>query len=213
LAELGADLSPITQRWLSFDAPQGEGIHDILPEIAPEGIDPTDKMLNMFRNLGDKQFLQVLSTEKKFKNSAGEDIVRVRVGINRNVLYSEYQAELNEAYKITNYSERTEAIKTARDEYNANLVDAKALHMAANINLATQMVERMEFGLTQAKDKEDCEWNDDYTKETCRVVGKTTVTFRAGIWFNKPNHAPVLVPYNAMSMEEAEGFFAAALGL
>ncbi len=213
LAELGADLSPITQRWFSFEAPQGQGVSDLLPPMATGGVDPTDKLLGMFKNLGDKQILQVLSTEKRYKNAQGEDMIRVRVGINRNVLYREYQAELNEAYKIKDYKERTEAIKTARDEYNENLKDARALHMAGNINVTQQKLERIEFGLTQTKDKEDCSWNDDYTDQTCHVVGKTTVTFTAGIWLNAPNHSKVEVPYNAMTMDEAEGFFAEVLGL
>ncbi|MDF1496615.1 MAG: hypothetical protein P1P90_00970 [Patescibacteria group bacterium] len=213
LIELGADLSPITQRWFTFDAPKDEGINEILPPIAPGGVDPTDKLFDMFKNLGDKQFLQVLSTEKRYKNTKGEDMVRVRVGINRNVLYREYQAELNEAYKIKDYKARTEAIKTARDEYNENLIDARALHMAANINVTNQRLERIEFGLTQTKDKEDCDWNDDFTNETCRVVGETTVKFSAGVWLSEANHSQVYIPYNAMTMDEMEGFFAEALGL
>jgi len=212
LAELGVDLSPITQRWFSFEAPEDAEMGDLLPPIIPDDTNPTDKLLGMFKDLGDKQILQVLSTEKRYKNTAGEDMVRVRVGINKYVLYSEYQAELNEAYKIKNYAERTEAIKTARDEYNENLIDARALHMAANINVTTQRLERIEFGLTQTKDKEDCDWDDAVPEEICKVVGKTTVTFSAGIWLNAPNYTPVNVPYNAMTMEEAESLFTEMLG-
>jgi hypothetical protein len=213
LAELGADLSPVTQRWFSFDAPQDEDMGDLLPPIAPADVDPTEKILGMFQNLGDKEFLQVLRTEKTFKNAAGEDIIRVRVGINKNVLYREYQLELNEAYKIENRTVRSEAIATAREDYNDNLEDARVLHMAVNINVTTQRLERIEFGLTQTKDKEDCDWNDDFTDEICHVVGQTTVTFRAGIWLNPPDHRQVYIPYNAMSMDEAEGFFEEVLGL
>lgn len=213
LIELGADLSPLTQRWFSFDAPQSGEMDSVLPPLGPSDVDPTDKLLGMFKTLGDKEFLQVLSTEKTYKNAAGEDMVRVRVGINRNVLYREYQAELNKAYAIKDYDERREAIETARDEYDDNLDDAKALHMAANINVTQQRLERLEFGLTQTKDKEDCEWNDDLTDQKCRVVGATTVTFSAGIWLNEADHSPIYIPYNAMSMDEAESFFEQVFGL
>ncbi|MFZ6015250.1 MAG: hypothetical protein ACOYUZ_02725 [Patescibacteria group bacterium] len=213
LAEMDVDLSAVTQRWFSFEAPEESGMDDLLPPLSSSGADPTKELLNMFNELGDKNFLQVKSTEKRWKNNEGEDIVRVRLGINRSVLYNEYRAELTEAYKIKDYADRQEAIKAAREDYNKNLADAKALHMAANVNITKQKMERLEFGLTQSDDKEDCEWNDDYTDQTCRVIGKSTVVFRAGIWLNETDMSPVNVPYGAMDMDEAEEFFEKAFGL
>ncbi len=213
LALLGADLSPITQRWFEFESPRENVMESVMPAAALGSSSPIEELSDMFKNLGDKNILQITRIEKTYKNAAGDEIVRARVGINRNILNREYQKELNEANKIKSYSERQEAIKEARNDYEKNLKDAKALHMAANINTTKQMLQRIEFGLTQTEDKEDCAWNEDLTDRTCKVVGTTTVTFNAGIWINEPNHNRVLKPYNAITMDEAEEFFEAALGM
>lgn len=213
LALIGADLSPITQRWFEFEAPKENVLETLMPAAALGGTNPSDELSSMFKNLGDKNILQITRIEKTYKNAAGDEIVRARVGINKNILYKEYQQELNEAYKITNYKERQEAIKEAREDYEKNLKDARALHMAANINTTKQRLERIELGLTQAEDKEDCTWNADWTDRTCKVVGTTTVKFNAGIWISDANHNRVLTPYNAMTLDEAESFFEEALGL
>ncbi len=196
------DLEAMTQRWLAMEAPKQGETSQLLPAMGMEEENPMTEIMNMFQDLSDKKFLQVLRTEKRYKNEAGEEMLRVRIGINRSVLYQEYQKELREAYKIIKYADRMAAIKSAREDYNQNLKDAAGLHMAANLNLTTNRLERMEFGLTQTKDKESCDWNEDWTKQTCKKVGKTTVRFQSGIWFNQPNHEPVEVPYNAINMED-----------
>lgn len=207
LIELGADLSPLTQRWFTFEDAGQESWGDILPEVDPTNSETADNLTEMFATLSDKGFLKITSVEKNYKNSAGQEMARVRIGIDKNVLYREYQAELDEAATITDPEARSRTMELIRKEYKQNLEDAKALHMAANINLDEQRVERIEFGLTQTQDKEDCELNEDFTDEICRKVGETTVTFRAGVWLNEPTNEKVNIPYNAMTMEQAESFF------
>jgi hypothetical protein len=207
LSETGINLNAITQRWFTMEDEQESSFSQILPNLGAEDADPMGKILTMFKNLGDKKFLQVLRTEKRYKNTAGEEIARVRVGVNRGVLYQEYQKDLREAYKIIKYTERMEAIKKAREEYNDNLKDAGALHMAANLNLSQNTMERIEFGIIQTKDKEKCDWNDEWTEKTCKKVGTSTVKLQTGIWFNQPDHSPVLVPYNAIDLNDADEFF------
>ncbi len=207
LTELGADLSPLTQRWFTFDAPRQESWGEFLPQVDPTDSETADNLSEMFATLSDKNFLQVTGVEKRYKNQAGEDMVRVRIDIDKDVVQKKYQDELNEVAKITDPDARSRSMDIIHKEYEQNLEDAEALHMAANINLASQRVERIEFGLKQTQDKEDCEWNDDFTDKTCRVIGQTTVTFRAGIWLSEPTNEKVNIPYNAMTMEQAESFF------
>jgi len=203
LKENNFDLEIFTQKWLRMEASEQNTPAEILSMLHSDDMDPTKKIMDMFKELGDKKFLQVLRTEKKYKNEAGDDMIRVRIGINRGVLYQEYQKELREAYKISKYSDRMTAIKTARDEYNQNLKDASELHMAGNLNLTTNRLERIEFGLIQTKNKESCDWNDDWSKKTCKKIGTSTVRLQTGIWFNTPNHTPIEIPYNALNMEDS----------
>ena len=197
LSDMGVNLDEITQHWIEFESKQDESFaQEVIPVLPSATAEPSQEVLNTFTGLGEKQFLTITSTEKTYKNAKGENIVRVRVGINRNLLYQEYQKELQDAYKIKDYTQRVEAIKTSKDEYQDNLQDLAKLHMAANINVTTQRLERFEFGFIQTDPKEDCSWNDDYTKEVCKQVGTTTVTMGGGFWLHDLDLSPVYIPYN-----------------
>jgi len=197
--ELGVPLDDMTQHWIEFESSGDKSLaQEVLPVLPKATAEPSNEVLNTFTNLGEKQFLTITKTEKTYKNNKGQDIVRVRVGINKNLLYQEYQKELQAAYKIKDYTERTAAIKTARDEYQENLKDIIKLHMAANINVTTQKLERFEFGFVQTDPKEDCTWNDDYSKQTCKQIGTTTVTMGGGFWLHELDLSPIYIPYNAM---------------
>lgn len=145
---------------------------------------------------------------KTWKNAQGEDIIRVTGRLNPAIAYVLYQErikEIKKLYPIGTY--RTMMLKDAYADYLKLRSGIKNTYLAANINKAQKTIERIEFSTKAIEPKKECTWNTDFTKETCKTVGTTTITVKGGINALKDTGEAVLAPSTYMTSSDLEAYF------
>ncbi len=193
----GMDLSPLIGQWIKTESP--ENIDD-LSQINDQ-TEKIDQMTEFFQEMADKKALQVTRTEKRYKNPQGEDMVRVRLAINRSLIYKEYVKNLNQAYKIKVRTERNAKINELRTQYNKTIAEINKISAAANINLTQNRLDRIEMGMAQKDAKKDCTWNEKTNKSVCKTIGWTNVKINGGMTFMPIDTKPVEQPPEAIELE------------
>lgn len=192
------DLSALVGQWFKMEAPEDmNGLSQINDQTQR-----IDQMTEFFQAMADKKALLVARTEKKYKNPAGDDMLRVRLAINRGMIYKEYVNNLNQAYKIKAYKERVAKIKELRAEYYKTIAEINKISAVANINLTQNKLDRIEMGMSQKDPKEECTWNEKAKKSICKTIGWTNVRVIGGMTFMPVDNKPITLPDNALDLDD-----------
>lgn len=191
------DLSSLVGQWFRMQSP--DSMRD-LSQINDQ-TEKVDQMTEFFQEMADKKALQVTRVEKRYKNPQGEDMVRVRLTINRSLIYKEYVKNLNQAYKIKVRTERNAKINELRTQYNKTIAEINKISAAANINLTQNKLDRIEMGMAQKDPKEECTWNEKANKSVCKTIGWTNVKVNGGMTFMPLDTKPIEPPSQALELE------------
>lgn len=199
---LETDFSGLIGKWIGFPFSQ----KSLLEDAGIVGGDSANDVINK-GPLAKTTLITSVRQEKKYKNAAGEEIIRVTGRLNpaiATVLYQEEVKQIKKDWPVGTY--RTERLKDAYKSYQKSLTALRGIYLAANINTATKQFERIEFSAKITEPKEECTWNSAYTKETCKVVGSTTTTVKGGINLKKDSGAPVAAPTEFMTVTDVEAY-------
>lgn len=196
------DLTPYVNQWYKLEMPA-----NVSQTLA--GQQQISEINGLAKNLADKQVLRVTRTEKTWTNTAGEKMARVRIAANRAALNADRLAQLREAYKIKNYTERRNAIAAINKEYSDTLKELAKIQAVAEVNTTKNKVDRVEISFAQTDPKKSCTWNDKLDKSVCRTIGTTKVNILAGVSFLPSSNAPVLVPSEAKTFEPLQNIIQA----
>lgn len=194
------DLAPYLNQWYKIELPTDT--QSLMTGSAQ--FQQVNMVSQMAKELADKQAVRVISTEKTWKNAAGDTLIRVRVHANKAALAKEQNAKLREAYKIKIYSERRARIAELNKEYSDTLKDLNKLRSAVIVNQTKSTVERVEVSFAQTEPKKECTYNQ-YYKQVCKTVGVTRVNVLAGVSIMAPDTNPIIVPADAKVFEPLQG--------
>lgn len=196
------DFSGLIGKWIGMPFDQGS----ILEEAGiPNAQNPNDVF-----NKGPLAKVQLITNvvqEKKFKNAKGEEIIRLRGRVNTAIAYALYQEQVKQAKKDYPVgAARTERLNDLYKDYLKARTALSSIYLATNINTAQKRIERIEFSAKFTEPKEECTWNNTYTKQTCKNVGFTDVNVKGGINLKKDSGLPIVPPTEFMTIEEVEEY-------
>lgn len=199
--QLEIDLAPIIGVWIGMDAP--ESIDDIgsapvstlsIPNELPQqvALQSAIRKLPVFR---------VLGIEKRMKNAAGEDLVRLRVRINPALINTVQQAEIKALPRDKYFREDLAALNKRYAELRKNL---SKLFMVVNLNVTKNRVERMELGGSIEEPVESCAYDTRLKRSVCKTAKIRTYRFAVGINLAPAGIDAIQVPDIWKTLEEAQ---------
>ena len=210
-SELGMDLNVIVGRWIRFSPGEGEMPDEIFGSSNPADLmkliaDGDAARALRIKNFFDRNsILQVTRVEKRSKNSAGEDIWRLRVRVNPALVTFLY----NEAYRDLPKSgaDRTAALKELNTQFAQIRQTLARTSMAVNVNVTKMFIERFEIGGTYPQTTKDCAYNFNLKREVCTNTGTLTIKVAAGASMSQNAGGPVIPPAMSLTPEEVSELF------
>lgn len=210
-SELGMDLNMIVGRWIRFSPGEGEMPDEIFGSSNPADImkliaDGDAARALRIKNFFDRNsILQVTRVEKRSKNTAGEDIWRLRVRVNPALVTFLY----NEAYRELPKSgaDRTAALKELNTQFTQIRQTLARTSMAVNVNVTKKFIERFEIGGAYPQTMKDCTFNMKTNREVCTNTGTLTVKVAVGASMSQNAGGPVIPPATSLTPEEVSELF------
>ncbi len=201
------DYSGLIGKWIAVPFDQ----QSLLEEVGIKNSDNANDAINK-GPLAKTQLITSVRQEKKWKNAAGQDMIRLTGRLNpaiATILYQEQVKQAKKDYPVG--AMRTTRLNELYKDYVKSLAAVKSVYLAANINTTTKQFERIEFSAKITEPKEECTWNSSYTKENCKKVGTTETTVKGGINLKKDSGAPVMAPAEFMTMQDVMAYLESQL--
>lgn len=199
---LEIDLAPIIGVWIGMDAPNGVNDLKNLPLISSQNITgELPASITAQAAIRKLPIFRVISVEKRMKNTAGEDMMRLRVRINPALINAVQQAEIKSLKRDKYYREELTALNKRYVELRKNL---GKLFMAINLNVAKNRVERMEIGGTIEEPTETCTYNTSLRRNICKTTSIKIFKISVGINIAPAGTEPIIVPLVWKTLEEIQ---------
>lgn len=199
---LEIDLSPIIGVWIGMDAPNGFNDVKQLPVISTQTITrdlPQD--ISSQAAIRKLPIFRVLGVEKRMKNAAGDDLMRLRVRINPALINAVQQAEIKSLPRDKYFREDLAALNKRYAELRTNL---SRLFMAVNLNVTKNRVERMEVGGNIEEPVETCSYNTNLKRNVCKTASVRIYKLSAGINMAPAGTDPIQPPTIWKTIEEIQ---------
>lgn len=199
---LEIDIAPIIGVWIGMDAPNGVNDLKDLTVFSNQpfasGLPQNITTQSAIRKL---PLFRVTSVEKRMKNAAGEDLLRLRVRINPSLIYAVQQAEIKALPRDKYYREELTALNKRYAELRSNLA---RLFMAVNLNITKNRVERMEVGGTIEEPTETCTYNASLKRNVCKTASVRLFKISAGINIAPAGTEPIFAPLMWKTIQEIQ---------
>jgi len=199
---LEIDLAPLIGVWVGMDAPNG--INDLknlqltpLQSIASE-LPQNTSTLAALRKL---PLFRILAIEKRIKNPAGDDMIRLRVRINPALINAVQIAEIKALPRDKYYRKELTALNKRYVELRKNL---GKLFMAVNLNVSKNRVDRIEIGGTIDEPTETCTYNTRLKRNVCKVSSVRMFKISLGINIAPAGNEPIQPPLIWKTLEEIQ---------
>ena len=180
---LGIDLSKIAGQWISYGGGQlrDEVVSKfpLMPDLPANPVADKEMTLKDILALTKISPIQILRTESKKTLPDGRTILRLRVRVNP--AFVSEMLRLDRKKVALNDPERKTKLADLAKRYTKIRKFISKLHIAVELDATTSKITRLEFGGRMTEPTKDCEWNDDYTKQTCKTVGYKTIQYAVGI--------------------------------
>lgn len=199
---LEIDIAPIIGVWIGMDAPNGVNDLKNLPIISSQSL-ARDLPENITTQSAIRKLplFRVISVEKRMKNAAGDDLMRLRVRINPALINAVQQAEIKALKRDKYYREELTAINKRYVELRKNL---GKLFMVVNLNITKNRVERMEVGGNIEEPVETCSYNTNLKRNVCKTASVRIYKLSAGINIAPAGTDPIAVPVTWKTLEEIQ---------
>jgi hypothetical protein len=194
LSAAGIDTTSITDRWINFDI---GSLADMMS--AQTKIDETILMdpqaLSAF-----VQPLRVRWTDKRFIDSSGDHIVRMRVGLNPLLITQAQNAELKKVDRsMPGWRKRITEIYA---RYAKLRRDLSRVAILVQINQDKGTLDRVEIGASFTESKKTCSMNYTTYKNLCVTSHMETSRVSIGINVKRNDGVPVIAPTTWITIQD-----------
>lgn len=146
-----------------------------------------------------KSPIKITKTEKKWKASNGDSMIRVRGVINPTMITALQNREIKAiALKDKTRSAKIKAINTRYTELRKV---TGSIQVALNINQTDNTVERAEVGVTNRQPVKSCSTNK-WKITTCKTTSNVTTTFIAGMNFGPGKADAIAAPSTSITVDD-----------
>jgi hypothetical protein len=196
------DIAPVVGTWIGMDAPNGVNDLKNLPLISSQNITgELPASITAQAAIRKLPIFRVIAIEKRMKNAAGDDIMRLRVRINPALINAVQAAEIKALKRDKYYREELTAINKRYLELRKNL---SKLFMVVNLNVTKNRVERMEVGGNIEEPVETCAYNARLKRDVCKTASVRTYKISLGINIAPAGSDPIYVPMTWKTLEEIQ---------
>lgn len=201
------NLGELLGRWVKFDLGEEAGLRETtmeddataLVKSFARGDAARETRIKLF--LARNPFFLVTRVEKRSKNAAGQDILRLRIRVNPALVNFFYQEALRDLPKSG--TARTEARKSMNEAFAKIRLQLSRTSMVVNVNATQKQLERFEIGGTYPETLKDCVYNFSTKANRCTNTGTLTVRVAVGMSMNPSAGGPVEIPMQTITAEEA----------
>jgi hypothetical protein len=198
----GIDFNAYLDHWVKIDGEAADEVNQAFAQReqilkAEFGGAKNAELLAMLK--GTNLFL-VTRTEKTWTNANGDKLTRVQLRLNPGVLTNWRNAALKKVDKKSTYAKYD--IQSINTQYASGQKFLKRVAFAANVNLTTQSLERLEYVYQGTEPKTTCTYNPKtYTSNCTKVVGSTAYRVTGALTLKKDSGAAIAVPGDALSLQ------------
>jgi hypothetical protein len=204
LKGIGMDPTAFVGQWASASPSDVTSTAVALPKMSlstglPTSL-PTLDELNALNSLKSTPIILVQSNDAIWADTNYHHYARVHGRINPKIISAVLR--LDTALIPQNDPTRATRLKELNTQF-AKLQKALAnVQVAANLDLTTGYITRLEFGGTTTQPQQTCTWNTKSGKEACHNATNQTVRFSLGISFSKDTGAAIQAPAGAIPFKD-----------
>jgi hypothetical protein len=192
---MGFDLTPLLNTWVSFDVPDFLNAASESTDLLPSSLESVNpELLTSLSSLDKIPPLQVLRVEKRTRDAEGRTTLRLRVRVNPTYINTLYNAERK---KLTRAADRSKLDKKMVEVRQA----LSRLNLVAVVRENDRLLQRMELGYTTREAYQNCPWNDRLKKTVCKNAGYDHTRIAAGMNIAEDTGAPITAPTDAIPLQ------------
>lgn len=145
-----------------------------------------------------KSPIRITGTEKKWKASNGDSMIRVRGVVNPTMINNLQNREIKSIGSKD--KQRAAKIKEINTRYSELRKVTGSIQFALNINQTDNSIERAEIGVTNRQPTKSCTTNK-WKITTCKTISNVTTTLITGMNFAPGSSAAIVAPTSSITVE------------
>lgn len=193
LEQTGVDAEPLVGKWLVFPAGAASALGGMVPILPPlqGAAQPLSAIPDVIKIAGTKNAITVKRIEKTWKDNAGQDYMRVRIGLNTAAIAT---AQRVETASVGNKDPMRRAKLTAITKRYTDLKSLlKTMEFVTEVNKTRGTLTRFEFGGSLTQPTKQCTISPT-RKQTCKTTGTLGLRYNAGLSLSKDHGSLIASP-------------------